>query len=127
MAGKEQQRHITDLPIHEADTDHDDDTPGSICTSHMADISHISPDEYAAAVTHSAPSIQWFRQMTASFRHYARRARARHTGPHPQLRQPTWHRPERSLCRLDKLAQAIQRHPWFEEITAPFRTIRRPA
>ena len=29
--------------------------------------------------------------------------------------------------RIEKLAQAIQRHPWFDEITAPFRTTRRPA
>ena len=27
--------------------------------------------------------------------------------------------------RIDKLAQAIQRHPWFREITAPFRPLRR--
>ena len=30
-------------------------------------------------------------------------------------------------ARIEKLARAIQRHPWFEEITAPFRTTRRPA
>jgi len=30
-------------------------------------------------------------------------------------------------ARIKKLAQTIQSHPWFEEITAPFRTIRRPA
>ncbi len=30
-------------------------------------------------------------------------------------------------ARIEKLGQAIQRHPWFEEITAPFRTSRRPA
>jgi hypothetical protein len=30
-------------------------------------------------------------------------------------------------ARIEKLAQSIQRHPWFEEITAPFRTLRRPA
>jgi hypothetical protein len=29
--------------------------------------------------------------------------------------------------RIQKLAQAIQSHPWFEEITAPFRTSHRPA
>ena len=27
---------------------------------------------------------------------------------------------------IKKLAEAIQLHPWFDEITAPFRTIRRP-
>ena len=29
--------------------------------------------------------------------------------------------------RIQKLAQAIQRHPWFDEITAPFRPSRRAA
>ena len=48
MACKEQQRHITDLAIHEADADHDDDIPGNIRASHMADVSHLTPDEYAA-------------------------------------------------------------------------------
>ena len=29
--------------------------------------------------------------------------------------------------RIKKLAELIQRHPWFEEITAPFRPVRRAA
>ena len=29
--------------------------------------------------------------------------------------------------RMERLAQAIQRHPWFDEITAHFRPLRRAA
>ena len=29
--------------------------------------------------------------------------------------------------RIKKLAETIQHHPWFEEVTAPFRTSRQPA
>ena len=44
MAIKEQQRHITDLAIHEADTDHDDDSTGSIRASSLPDSGRITPD-----------------------------------------------------------------------------------
>ena len=44
MAGKEQQRHMTDLTIHEADTDHDDDSTGSIRASSLPDSGRITPD-----------------------------------------------------------------------------------
>jgi hypothetical protein len=29
--------------------------------------------------------------------------------------------------RMQRLAQSIQRHPWFDEITSPFRPLRRAA
>src|SRR5512137_564294 len=48
MAIKEQQRHITDCAIHDDDTDHDEEIPGTIRSSHLPDTSHIAPDEYAA-------------------------------------------------------------------------------
>ena len=48
MAGKEQQRHMTDLPIHAEDSDHDDADTGSIRASHLPDPDHLTPDEYAA-------------------------------------------------------------------------------
>ena len=47
MSRKEQQRHMTDLPIVEEDTDHDD-TPGSLRASQIHDADHIPPDEAAA-------------------------------------------------------------------------------
>ena len=37
-----------DLPIVEDDTDHDDDTPGSMRASQIPDADHITPDEAAA-------------------------------------------------------------------------------
>ncbi len=37
MARKEQQRHLTDLAIHEEDNDHDDDIPGSVRASQLPD------------------------------------------------------------------------------------------
>jgi len=129
MAGKEQQRHITDLAIHETDTDHDDDdTPGSIRASHLPDPSHIRPDEYAARrdalrAIHAmipAPDRELYDLMLAvrepgtlaRVQSYARRHGIGQSGVY---------------FRIRKLAQAIQRHPWFEEITAPFRPIRRSA
>ena len=51
MAGKEQQRHITDLVIVTDDTDEEAFHHGQCGThraSHMADPSHLRPDEYAA-------------------------------------------------------------------------------
>jgi hypothetical protein len=125
MAGKEQQRHMTDLAIHEADTDHDDDTPGSVRASHLPDPSHIRPDEYAArrdairAIAHMIPAEH--RELydlllavrepgtLARVQSYARRHGIGQSGVY---------------FRIQKLAQAIQRHPWFEEITAPFRPLR---
>src|SRR5512138_3888511 len=47
MAVKEQQRHMTDLALHDDDSDHDDETPGTIRASHLPDTSRIAPDEYA--------------------------------------------------------------------------------
>ena len=46
MAGKEQQRHMTDLAIHEED--HDDASTEGVRACHLADPGHIRPDEYAA-------------------------------------------------------------------------------
>jgi len=128
MAGKEQQRHMTDLAIHEADTDHHDDTPGSVRACHMADPGHIRPDEYAARrdALRAIATIDSRRAPRALF-HHACRPRARHADADSQIRRPPRHRPEHGYFRIKKLAEAIQLHPWFEEITAPFRTASRTA
>ena len=126
MAIKEQQRHITDLAIHEADTDHDDDTPGSVRASHLPDPSHIRPDEYAARrdalrAIHAmipAPDRELYDIMLA-VREPGTLARIHTYADRHGIGQSGVY------ARIEKLAQAIQRHPWFEEITAPFRTIRR--
>ena len=128
MAGKEQQRHITDLAIHEADTDHDDDTPGSVRASHLPDPNHLRPDEYAArrdalraiAAMIPEPDRELYDIMLA-VREQGTLARIHSYADRHGIGQSGVY------ARIEKLAQAIQRHPWFEEITAPFRTRHRPA
>ena len=128
MAGKEQQRHMTDLAIHEADTDHDDDTPGSIRACHMADPGHIRPDEYAArrdalrAIDAMIPEQE--REL------YSLMLAVREPGMLDRIHAyADRHQIGRSTVyfRIKKLAEAIQLHPWFDEITAPFRTASRTA
>jgi hypothetical protein len=126
MAIKEQQRHITDLAIHEADTDHDDDTPGSVRASHLPDPSHIRPDEYAARrdalrAIHAmipAPDRELYDLMLA-VREPGTLARIHSYADRHGIGQSGVY------ARIERLVQAIQRHPWFEEITAPFRPRRR--
>ena len=128
MAGKEQQRHMTDLTIHEADTDHDDETPGSIRACHMADPGHIRPDEYAArrdalraiAAMIPEPERELYDIMLA-VREPGTLARIHSYADRHGIGQSTVY------FRIKKLAEAIQCHPWFDEITAPFRTVRRTA
>ena len=125
MAGKEQQRHMTDLAIHEADTDHDDDTPGSIRACHMADPGHIRPDEYAArrdalrAIDAMIPEQE--REL------YSLMLAVREPGMLDRIHAyADRHQIGRSTVyfRIKKLAEAIQLHPWFEEVVAPFRPLR---
>jgi hypothetical protein len=125
MSRKEQQRHITDQPIVTDDTD--DDT-GSIRASQLHDASHITPDEYAARrdarrAIHAmipAPDRELYDIMLA-VREPGTLARIHSYADRHGIGQSTVY------FRIQKLAQAIQRHPWFEEITASFRTVRRTA
>ncbi len=134
MAVKEQQRHITDCTIQDDDSDHDDAPASSIRASHLADISQITPDEYAArrdalrAIDAMIPDRDrdlydiWLAVhengqrgepgTLARLRDYARR--------HGIALSTVY-------LRMTSLAQAIQRHPWFDEITGPFRPLRRAA
>jgi hypothetical protein len=128
MARKEQQRHITDLAIHEEDNDHDDEIPGSIRASHLPDISHITPDEYAArrdalrAIHAMIPeSDRELYDLMLAVREPGTLARIQCYGSRHGIGQSGVY------ARLDKLAVAIQRHPWFDEITAPFRPVSRTA
>ena len=128
MAGKEQQRHMTDLAIHEADTDHDDDTHGSIRASSLADVSRITPDEYAArrdalraiAAMIPEPERELYSLMLA-VREPGMLDRIHAYADRHQIGRSTVY------FRIKKLAEAIQLHPWFDEITAPFRTTSRTA
>ncbi len=127
MAGKEQQRHMTDLTINEADTDHDDDSTGSIRASSLPDSGRITPDEYAArrdalraiAAMIPEPERELYDLMLA-VREPGTLARIHNYADRHGIGQSTVY------FRIKKLAEAIQRHPWFEEISAPFRTIPRP-
>jgi hypothetical protein len=123
MAGKEQQRHITDLAIHEED--HDDATPDGVRACHMADPGHIRPDEYAARrdalraidVMVSDHDRELYDIMLA-VREPGTLDRVHRYADRHGIGQSTVY------FRIEKLAQAIQSHPWFEEIIAPFRPLR---
>ena len=126
MSRKEQQRHITDQPIVTDDTD--DDTTGSIRASQLHDASHITPDEYAArrdarrAIHAMIPEQEReLYDIMLAVREPGTLARIHSYADRHGIGQSTVY------FRIQKLAQAIQRHPWFDEITAPFRTVRRPA
>jgi hypothetical protein len=120
MSRKEQQRHIIDCVIQDDDTDHDDDSTGNIRASHLADLSHFSPDEYAARRdAHRAihamipePDRELYDLMLA-VREPGTLARIHSYASRHGIGQSGVY------ARLQKLAENIQRHPWFEEITAP--------
>jgi len=120
MAGKEQQRHMTDLAIHEED--HDDASPDGVRACHLADPGHIRPDEYAArrdalrAIAAMIPASE--REL------YSLMLAVREPGMLDRIHAyADRHQIGRSTVyfRIKKLAEAIQNHPWFDEVTAPFR------
>jgi hypothetical protein len=131
MAGKEQQRHITDQPIETDDTDQEaihDGPCGTHRASHMADVSSIRPDEYAArrdalrAIHSMVPANdRELYDIMLAVREPGTLARIHNYADRHGIGQSTVY------FRIKKLAEAIQRHPWFDEITAPFRAMRRPA
>ena len=122
MTRKEQQRHMTDLPIVEEDTDHDDDTPGCMRASQIHDADHITPDEAAArrdalrAIACMVPaserelySIMLSMGEPDSTLDRVHRYAARHGIGRSTV-----------YFRIKKLADAIKQHPLFPEIAAPF-------
>ena len=135
MARKEQQRHITDCALQEEDADHDDaETPDGIRSSRLPDPCHIAPDEYAArrdalrAIHAMIPAQD--REL------YHLWLAVRENGPRGepgtlQRLRAYAHRQGIALStvyfRMKQLPEAIQQHPWFDEITAHFRPLRRPA
>ena len=128
MAGKEQQRHMTDLAIVTDDTDEDaihDGPCGTHRASHMPDVSRITPDEYAArrdalrAIAAMIPNEhRELYNIMVAVREPGTLARVHSYADKHGIGQSGVY------ARIEKLAQAIQRHPWFEEITAPFRPLR---
>ena len=131
MSRKEQQRHITDLAIVPDDTD-EEATPDGPCgthrASHLPDPSHLTPDEYAARrdalrAIHAMipePDRELYDIMLA-LREPGTLARVHRYASREGIGQSTVY------FRIKKLAEAIQHHPWFDEITAPFRTASRTA
>ena len=129
MAIKEQQRHLTTSTIHD-DTDHDDELPGTV----LPDASQIAPDEYAAR----RDAVRVIRSMVpeSDLELYDLWLAVRENG---QRGEPgTLHRlrdyAQRQRIglsavyfRMQRLAQSMQRHPWFDGITSPFRPLRRGA
>ncbi len=125
MAGKEQQRHMTDLPIHEQDTDHDDDTPDSVRASRLPDSNRLTPDEIAArrdalrAIAAMIPDEhRELYSIMLAVREPGTLAKIHTYAARHGIGQSTVY------FRIEKLAQAIQNHPWFAEIIAPFRPLR---
>ena len=127
MARKEQQRQMTDLAIDHEDHD-DDDLPGSIRASHLPDTSRIAPDEYAARrdalrAIHAMipePDRELYDLMLA-VREPGTLARIHRYAVRHGIGQSGVY------ARIEKLAQTIQNHPWFDEITAPFHPLRQAA
>jgi hypothetical protein len=135
MSRKEQQRHLTDCTISEDDSGHDYQTPGSIRASDLADASLLAPDELAArrdtlrAIKTMIPENYselydiWLAvradgiQCADPGQDHPIRAYARRQGIAINT----------AYFRIGKLAEAIQRHPWFDEITSRFRPLRRAA
>ena len=135
MALKEQQRHMTDCAIHDDDDpDHADQTPGTIRASHLPDTSRITPDEYAArrdaarAIAAMVPEQdRELYDLCLAIRDHGQR------GEPGTLTHLHAYAARHGLglsgvyARMDRLARTIRQHPWFEEVTAPFRPLRRAA
>jgi len=126
MLGKEQQRHMTDLVIVTDDTDEETSPCGKHRASHLPDPSHLTPDEYAArrdalrAITAMIPANdRELYSLMLAVREPGTLARVHSYADRHGIGQSGVY------ARIEKLAQAIQRHPWFDEITAPFRPSRR--
>jgi len=127
MARKEQQRQMTDLAIDPEDHD-DDDLPGSIRASHLPDTSRIAPDEYAArcdahrAILAMIPADGHdLYDLMLAVREPGTLARIHTYAARHGIGQSGVY------ARIKKLAQTIQNHPWFDEITAPFQPFRQAA
>ena len=134
MAIKQNQHHITDCAIHDDDADLDHETPGTIRASHLPDHSHIAPDEYAArrdavrAINAMIPDHD--RELYDLWLSVRENGQRGEPGTLDRLHAYA-HRQGIGLSgvyfRMQHLADAIQRHPWFDEITAHLRPLRRAA
>lgn len=134
MAVKEQQRHITDLALHDGDPDHDDDTPGTIRASSLPDTTHLRPDEYAARRDAARAISAMVPEQDRELYNLCLAVRDTNQRGEPgTLAHLHAYAARHGLglsgvyARMDRLARTIRQHPWFEEVTAPFRPLRRAA
>ena len=134
MHVKKHQRYLADCPIDDDGTDRDDETPGTIRASRLPDNSHIRPDEYAArrdalrAIAAMVPEQdRELYDLCLATRDNGQR------GEPGTLAHLHAYAARHGLglsgvyARMDRLARTIRQHPWFEEVTAPFRPLRRAA
>jgi hypothetical protein len=134
MHVKKQQRYLADCPIDDAAADHDDENPGTIRASHLPDTTHLRPDEYAArrdalrAIAAMVPEQdRELYDLCLATRDNGQR------GEPGTLAHLHAYAARHGLgisgvyARMDRLARTIRQHPWFEEVTAPFRPLRRAA
>jgi len=137
MSRKEQQRHMTDLPFVTDDTD-EEATPDGPCgthrASHLTDTGRLTPDEFAArrdalrAIHAMIPEDR--RDLYALWLALRENGERGERGSLAQVHAyAARHGIGRSAVyfRMDQLAAALQRHPWFAEITAPFQLKRQAA
>ncbi len=94
----------------------------------MADPGHIRPDESAArrdalrAIAAMIPDTEReLYSIMLAVREPGTLAKIHNYADRHQIGRSTVY------FRIKKLAESIQCHPWFDEITAPFRTARRTA
>ena len=131
MALKKQQRHLADCAIHDAD-DHEDEIPGGICSSRLPDPNHLAPDEYAARRDALRAIHAMIPESDRELYHLwlAIRENGQRGEPGTLQRLHAYaHRQSIALStvyfRMSRLVETIQAHPWFDEITAHFRPLRR--
>ncbi len=128
----DRRRHFTHDPIHDADADPNDQAPAAIHASCLPDTDQITPDEHAArqdalrALRSLVPEKDhelydlWLSIRGDSLRAAPDAApRLQHLARRRGIAVKTLHR------HMTELAQAIRQHPLFEELTAPFRPLRR--
>jgi hypothetical protein len=130
MAIKEHQRHLHDCALNDRDTEHDDEQPAN----QFPDTSHIAPDEYAArrdalrAIQAMIPEKD--RELYHLWLAVRENGQRGEPGTLHRLRAYA-QRQDIALStvyfRMKNLAAAIQRHPWFTEITAHLRPFRQAA
>lgn len=128
----DRRRHLTHYPIHDADADPNDHAPAAIHASCLPDDNQITPDEYAARQDALRALRSLVPEKDLELYDLWLSVRDEHRSPGAASRLQPFARRRgiavKTLYRhMAQLAQAIRQHPLFEELTAPFRPLRRAA